>query len=65
MKTEKYIVNGKILNSYEEVEKYCEDKNFRIRNTTTMTTRKGLRHVVDVTDVNAEIENLYQSNYLN
>lgn len=29
---EKYIVNGKRFSSYEEVEDYCEKRNFRITN---------------------------------
>lgn len=33
---EKYIVNGKRFSSYEEVEDYCEKRNFRITNTTTI-----------------------------
>ncbi|UVX32833.1 MAG: hypothetical protein [Bacteriophage sp.] len=34
---EKYIVNGKRFSSYEEVEDYCEKRNFRITNTTTIS----------------------------
>lgn len=34
---EKYIVNGRRFSSYEEVEDYCEKRNFRITNTTTIS----------------------------
>lgn len=34
---EKYIVNGKCFSSYEEVQDYCEKRNFRITNTTTIS----------------------------
>lgn len=43
---EKYIVNGKRFSSYEEVEDYCEKRNFRITNTTTIS--KGT-FLIDVT----------------
>lgn len=43
---EKYIVNGKRFSSYEKVEDYCEKRNFRITNTTTIS--KGT-FLIDVT----------------
>jgi len=43
---EKYIVNGRRFSSYEEVQNYCEKRNFRITNTTTISRDTFL---IDVT----------------
>jgi len=51
MKT-KYIVAGKILASFEEVEQFCKDNNLRIVNTTTLPTKKGKRYIIDVKQIN-------------
>ena len=36
MKTEKYIANGRIFKTFEEVEKYAKERNLRITNTETI-----------------------------
>lgn len=43
---EKFICNGKPFQSYEDVERYCETRRFRINNTTTIGKNTFL---IDVT----------------
>lgn len=43
---EKFICNGKHFQSYEDVERYCETRRFRINNTTTIGKNTFL---IDVT----------------
>ena len=43
MKTnEKYIVNGKVYESYEDVIEYCKENNYRVTNTETIKKNKFL-----------------------
>ena len=48
MKNIKYIVNGRIFNSGEEMERYCKANDFRIMDISAMITPKGVRYVVAV-----------------
>lgn len=48
MKSEKFIADGKIFNSYEEVEKYAKSQGYRIKNTTAIHVKSGIRHLIDI-----------------
>jgi len=45
---EKFICNGKIFYSFEEVEKYVRNINMRITNTETLKTPKGTRNIISI-----------------
>jgi hypothetical protein len=46
MAKETYIVNGKILHSMDDVNKYCSENNYRITNTETIRKNVCLITVV-------------------
>jgi hypothetical protein len=48
MGKEKFIADGCVFNSYEEVEKYAKDNGYRITGTEAVKTKKGMRHIVSL-----------------
>jgi len=50
MKTEleKFIADGRVFNSYEEVELYAKENGYRIKNTEAIRTKNGMRHIIDL-----------------